>query len=40
MKELDTLVVTGTVAEDSTAENLVLNATAIFQKPVAPTPET
>ncbi len=40
MKELDTLVVTGTVAEESTAENLILNATAIFQKPAAPTPES
>jgi len=34
MKELDTLVVTGVVAEGSTAENLILNATGIFQKPI------
>lgn len=33
LTELDTLVVTGTVAEGSSAENLVLNATGIFAKP-------
>ena len=33
LTELDTLVVTGTVAEGSNAENLVLNATRIFAKP-------
>lgn len=40
MKELDTLVVSGTVAEESTAENLILNATGIFQKPASPTQES
>ena len=32
LKELDGLVVTGTVAEGSSAENLILNATGIFPK--------
>jgi len=32
MKELDGLVVTGTVTEDSNAENLVVDATGIFLK--------
>jgi len=32
MKELDTLVVTGVVTDDSTDENLVLDATGIFRK--------
>ena len=32
LKELDSLVVTGTVAEGSSAENLILNATGIFAK--------
>ena len=40
MKELDTLVVSGTVAEGSTADNLILNATGIFQKPSSPTQES
>lgn len=40
MKELDTLVVSGTVAEESTADNLILNATGIFQKPSSPTQES
>ena len=33
MKELDVLVVAGTVAEGSTTENLILNATEIYQMP-------
>ncbi|MDF1740259.1 MAG: hypothetical protein P1U86_13950 [Verrucomicrobiales bacterium] len=32
LKELDSLVVTGTVAEGSSDENLILNATGIFPK--------
>lgn len=32
LKELDSLIVTGTVAEGSSEENLILNATGIFPK--------
>ena len=39
MKELDVLVVTGTVAEGSTAENLIVNATEIYQMPPVAAPE-
>ncbi len=33
LKELDSIIVTGTVAEGSTAENLIVNATGIYRKP-------
>lgn len=33
LKELDGLVVSGTIAEGSTAENLIVNATSIYHKP-------
>ncbi|MBP82634.1 MAG: hypothetical protein CMO61_02160 [Verrucomicrobiales bacterium] len=39
MKELDVLVVAGTVAEGSTAENLIVNATEIYQMPPVAAPE-
>ena len=32
LSELDTLVVTGTVADGSTPENVILNATAIYRQ--------
>jgi|TARA_B110000305_G_C19185644_1_gene514147 hypothetical protein len=32
LKELDSLIVTGTVAEGSSSENVILNATGIFPK--------
>lgn len=34
LKELDELVITGTVADTSTADNLIVNATSIYQKPL------
>lgn len=39
MKELDVLVVAGTVAEGSTAENLIVNVTEIYQMPPVVAPE-
>ncbi|MEM1296377.1 MAG: hypothetical protein AAGH89_13500 [Verrucomicrobiota bacterium] len=36
LKELDEVVVTGTIAATSTPENLIVNATSIYQKPLMP----
>lgn len=38
LKELDQVVVTGTVADSSTAENLLIDATGIFIRPTQNTP--